>query len=126
VRLTYENYAVANTAPIENWLNRLSEPLYGRETPDGFPLVQTPWSGSGDMNARFEIARIIGSGHAGLFKPRDSNTAEPAIAAKIEASRYFQALRTTLSATTHSALTQAKSVPDFNMLFLSSPEFMHR
>ena len=34
--------AIVNAQPILNWLNRMGEPLYGHETPDGYALRQTP------------------------------------------------------------------------------------
>ena len=58
-----------NTAPIQGWLNRLAEGLYNHETPDGYPLTSSSWNGPGQLALRFEIAKQIGSGSAGLFKP---------------------------------------------------------
>ena len=42
----------------------MGEPLYGHETPDGYPLTDAAWSGPGEMATRFEIARQIGVGRA--------------------------------------------------------------
>jgi uncharacterized protein (DUF1800 family) len=39
VRLTYDDNIILNTGPMLNWLNRMAEPLYGRQTPDGYPLT---------------------------------------------------------------------------------------
>src|SRR5450432_3416846 len=68
VRLAYDGRPILNAAPMLGWLGRLGEGLYNRQTPDGYPLDEAAWSSSGQMTTRFEIARIIGSGSAGLFK----------------------------------------------------------
>ena len=69
MRLAYEDKVILNTQPVQNWLNRLAEGLYNYQTPDGYPLVSSAWDGPGQIETRFEIARQIGSGSAGLFKP---------------------------------------------------------
>jgi hypothetical protein len=68
VRTCYAERVVLNTLPMQNWLNRLGEGLYNRQTPDGYPDGEAAWSSSGQMAARFDIARALGSGSAGLFK----------------------------------------------------------
>lgn len=125
VRLAYSKEPIANVQPIRNWLNRMAEPLYGHETPDGYPLTQASWSGPGAMATRFEIARIIGSSSAGLFKPDALDAAEQPAFPQIQGPLYFNTIRSTLASTTAGALNQAVSPQDWNTLFLSSPEFMH-
>jgi hypothetical protein len=78
------------------------------------------------METRFEIARQVGLGHSGLFKLPDDPAKEPAPPPSIQATRYYQAMAPTLGPATAGALAQAKSPTDWNMLFLSSPEFMRR
>jgi uncharacterized protein (DUF1800 family) len=68
VRLAYDDKVVLNAGPAQGWLGRLAEPLYGHETPDGYPLTEPSWNGPGQMVTRFEIARAVGSGSAGLFR----------------------------------------------------------
>ena len=38
---------ILNAAPIQGWLNRMAEPLYGRQTPDGYGFgggrLGEPW-----------------------------------------------------------------------------------
>ena len=68
VRLAYDGQNILNCAPMLGWLNRLGQGLYNRQTPDGYPLDEAAWSSSGQMSTRFEIARAIGSGSAGLFR----------------------------------------------------------
>ena len=68
LRLAHGDTVVPSTAPVRGWLQRLAEPLYGRATPDGYPLDAASWSGSGQMNTRFEIAQALASG-AGAGAP---------------------------------------------------------
>jgi uncharacterized protein (DUF1800 family) len=126
VRATYGDEVVTNVEPMLNWMNRMGEPLYGHETPDGYPLIETAWAGSGDMSTRFEIARAIGSGHAGLFKLPDNPAPEPPFAPRIGDTPYYQVVAQSLSSTTTTALAAATSPADLNTMFLSTPEFMHR
>jgi uncharacterized protein (DUF1800 family) len=124
VRLAYDDKVIVNTLPIQGWLNRLGEGLFNRETPDGYPPSSASWSGPGQMMVRFEIARQIGSGSAGLFKPDGPNPVDRPAFPLIQNSLYFNGLRQTLGPTTLAALDQAISPQDWNTLFLSSPEFM--
>jgi len=126
VRLAYgDDKTIVNVQPIRNWLNRMAEPLYGHETPDGFPITQASWSGPGAMATRFEIARVLGSSSAGLFKPDGQNAVERPAFPQIQGPLYFDSIKPTLASTTAGALNQAVSPQDWNTLFLSSPEFMH-
>jgi len=124
VRLAYDDKVVLNTQPIQNWLNRLGEGLFNHETPDGYSMTSASWNGPGQMTLRFEIARQIGSGSAGLFKPDLPNAVDKPAFPLIQNALYFDGLRQTLSPATLAALDQAVSPQDWNTLFLSSPEFM--
>ncbi|MBR1219063.1 DUF1800 domain-containing protein [Bradyrhizobium sp. U87765 SZCCT0131] len=124
VRLAYDRKPILNTGPIQNWLNRLSEGLFNHQTPDGYPLTSEAWNGPGQMMLRFEVARQIGSGSAGLFKPEGANAVDQPGFPLLQNALYFNTLRHTLSTTTVAALDQAVSPQDWNTLFLSSPEFM--
>jgi hypothetical protein len=75
VRFAYDDRPISNTHPLLNWLNGLGEAPFGRQTPDGYPLTELNWASSGQMSRRFEIARLIGSGNAGLFDPEDGGAA---------------------------------------------------
>lgn len=125
VRLAYDGKVVLNTLPIQNWLNRLAEGLFNHETPDGYSMLSASWNGPGQMMLRFEIARQIGSGSAGLFKPNEPNAVDRPAFPLVQNALYFTTLRQTLSSTTLAVLDQAVSPQDWNTLFLSSPEFMH-
>ena len=115
------------------WLQRLAEPLYGRATPDGYPLDSTAWSGSGQMATRFEVARALGAGAAEATKGpaaredrADGDAASPRrTPPALAQSAYVRALEPTWSTATRNALAQAASPREWNLLFLASPEFMH-
>ena len=124
VRLAYDNKMIMNTAPIQNWLARLGEGLYGRKTPDGYPLISAAWSAPGQLALRFEIARQIGSNSAGLFKPAAPDAVDHPAFPQIANGLFFNSLQQTLSPQTRAALDQATSPQDWNAIFLSSPEFM--
>jgi len=126
VRFAYAGKAIANTHPIINWLNALGEPLYGRQTPDGYPLDETSWSSSGQMSKRFEIARVIGSGNAGLFEPEDGSGIKHAGFPQLATQFYFENIESNLSPTTRTALEQATSQTEWNTYLLSSPELNYR
>ena len=56
------------------------------------------------MMARFEIARAIGSGSAGLFKPDVPNASEQPAFPLIQNALYFNGLKQTLGPSTLAAL----------------------
>jgi uncharacterized protein (DUF1800 family) len=125
VRLAYDTRVVRNVDPILSWLNRLGEPLYAHETPDGYPMTQDAWASPGQMSTRFDIARAIGGNGEVLFRdPQAGAQRAPGMAmAELPAVRRLQPL---LSADTQGALAQARSPQEWNTYLLSSPELMHR
>jgi uncharacterized protein (DUF1800 family) len=123
LRASFGSRIITNTQPVINWLNRMGEPLYGHETPDGYPLLESAWSGPGQMATRFEIARQIGAGAPQLFRP-DNAPPTPSPPPVLEQTAYYTSLA--LPAATKTAITQGATQTDRNMLFLSSPDFMRR
>lgn len=123
MRLAYEEKPILNGLPVLGWLNRLGQGLYNRGTPDGYPLTSEAWTGPGQMTARFEIARAIASGPAGLFRIGDEKADRPGFPV-IRNELFYRAWQSRLSPATRTALDQAISPQDWNTLFLSSPEFM--
>lgn len=97
---------MTDMAPAINALNRLGQSLYGRQTPDGYPLDERAWNGSGQMAARFEVARTLGRLKGAV--PLDETLLRP------------------MSERTRSVLAQARTPQERNVLLLSSPEFMLR
>jgi uncharacterized protein (DUF1800 family) len=126
VRLAYDSKVVPNVGPVLDWINRLGEPLYGRQTPDGYPLVASAWDSSGQMNTRFEIAKTIGSDSAGLFKTDGQPMSVEAAFPQLASALYFQAIQSTLSPATLTALEQANSPQEWNTFLLAAPESMRR
>lgn len=126
VRLAYNDKTILNAVPMLNWLNRMGEPMYGHQTPDGYPLDAASWNSPGQMTTRFEIARAIGSGSAGLFKIDGPQPLERPAFPQFANALYFDAISKTLSPGTLHALDQAASPQEWNTLLLSSPEFMNR
>lgn len=126
VRLAYDDRVVLDVNPILNWINRMGEPLYGHETPDGYPLTQAEWASAGQMTTRFEIARAIGANGAILFRTDDAaalgKPAHPALAE----STTVRAAMPGYGADTRAALAGAKSPQDWNTFLLASPERMNR
>lgn len=126
VRLAYDDKAILNTAPLGNWLNRMGEPLYGRQTPDGYPLDPAAWISPGQMSTRFEIARAIGSGSAGLFRSEQMPAMEKPAFPQLANGVYYNYWQRTLAPATLQALQQAQSPQEWNTLLLAAPEFMYR
>jgi len=124
LRLAYDDRPILNTQPVINWLNRLGQPRYGHLTPDGYPLTSTAWDSPGQMTTRFEIAKAIGNGSAGLFKT-DNGVDLPAFP-KLSNVLYFTYLQSTLSPNTLKSLDQANSPQEWNTLLLAAPEMMVR
>ena len=126
VRLSYDDKPILNAGPMLNWLSRMGQPLYGRQTPDGYPLTDASWASPGQMTTRFDIARTIGSGSAGLFKTDGPQPQEKVAFPQLASALYYQSLQPTLSPATRQALEQAASPQEWNTFLLSSPEMMHR
>lgn len=122
VRLAYDDKPIENVRPILNWLNALGEPLYGRATPDGYPLSASAWTSSGQMSRRFEIARAIGSGNAGLFQPDDGAVAQHTGFPQLTTRLYYDSIEPQLAADTRAALEKASSQAEWNTFLLSSPD----
>jgi uncharacterized protein (DUF1800 family) len=128
MKLAYDGRPIRDARPLLNWLNQMGEPVFGRITPDGWPLDGTSWSGSGQMAARFAVARAIGSGRNRLFVDDASaaaGSARPAVPA-MDSPLYRNAIAPYLSAATRAALDKAASPQEWNTYLLASPEFNYR
>jgi uncharacterized protein (DUF1800 family) len=109
VRIAHDGRPMPETVRMLGWLGRLGEPLYLRQTPDGYPLAKSDWSSAGQMAVRFEVARAIG-----YSAPADMATATPG------------ALPVAFGEATRAMLEKANSNREKNFLLLASPEFMLR
>ena len=128
MKLAYDGQPISDAKPLLNWLNQMGEPVFGRITPDGWPLDGASWSGSGQMAARFAVARAIGSGRSRLFTDDTSisgNTRRPALPA-MDSPLYRAAIEPYLSDATRAALGKASSPQEWNTYLLSSPDFNYR
>jgi uncharacterized protein (DUF1800 family) len=123
VRFAYDGRTITNTRPMFNWLNGLGEAPFGRATPDGYPLTELSWASSGQMSRRFEIARSIGSGNAGLFEAEEGAAAVATGFPQLSNRLYFEAVEPFLAARTRAALARANSQQEWNTFLLASPDF---
>lgn len=131
MRLAYDGQPITNAAPLLNWLNQMGEPVFGRITPDGWPLDSASWTGSGQMAARFAVARAIGSGRNRLFMPaaddKESRTPmRPGEVPKLDSPLYRATIKPWLSEATRAALDKATTAQEWNTYLLSSPDFNYR
>ncbi len=126
VRLAYDGRVILNAGPMINWLARMGEPLYGHQTPDGYPMTEADWASPGQMETRFEVARAIGSGSAGLFRTEGPQPMQRPAFPQLANALSYEAMAQTLGPATRQALAQAASPQEWNTLLLSSPEFMNR
>ena len=125
MRLAYDGQPISNAQPLVNWLNQMNEPIFGRITPDGWPLDGSSWSSSGQMAKRFDVAHMIGSGKNRLFAIGDappSRVDPPTMNNAV----YQQTIEPTLSSAVRTALSKAASPEEWNTFLLSSPDFNYR
>ena len=125
VRLAYQDAPIVNAQPLVSWLNQLDQPLFGRITPDGWPLDGDAWSSSGQMAKRFDIAHAIGTGNNQLFTPVGS-TSRAAGFPMLTTRLYYDAIDPYLSQATRDALAKATSQQEWNTFLLSSPDLNYR
>ena len=123
VRLAYDDNPISNSRPMLNWLNALGEAPYGRQTPDGYPLTESSWASPGQISRRFEIARSIGSGNAGLFDAEDGGPSTTSGFPQLSGRLYYEAIEPFLAANTRTALSRASSQQEWNTFLLCSPDF---
>jgi len=126
LRLAYDGKVISNYRPVVGWLTQLGEPLYGRVTPDGYGLVETAWASSGQLVKRFEIARAIGGGSAGLFNTEDNRPGPRTGFPMLNNRLFYEAIESTLGIQTREALAQTASQQEWNTVLLASPEWMQR
>nr|WP_295773341.1 DUF1800 domain-containing protein [Rhodoferax sp.] len=126
VRLAYDDKPILNVNPMLNWINRMGQAFYGRATPDGYSLQSAAWASPGQLATRFEIAKAIGSGSAGLFKSEGPDVRELPAFPQFANALYYQSIIKGLGPSTRKALDQAASSQEWNTFLLSSPEMMQR
>jgi uncharacterized protein (DUF1800 family) len=125
VRFAYDGRLISNARPLLSWLNGLGEGPFGRQTPDGYPLTELGWASSGQMSRRFEIARAIGAGNAGLFDSEEGSAAAAGGFPQLSNRLYYETVEPFLAAQTKEALSRANSQQEWNTFLLSSPDFSY-
>jgi uncharacterized protein (DUF1800 family) len=105
VRLAFDENPIPDAQPVLGAVGLLGEPLYARPTPDGYPLKRSDWASPGQLASRFDVARGI---------------------AYRMPYRLWQEGVPKLGPATLEALGKAASPQEWNLLLLSSPEFMQR
>ncbi len=132
LRLAFPDRPLANMRAVASMMSRLGEERFGRISPDGYPLEASAWNASGQLNMRFDQAALIGRGWPTLFvvpdKPPASgqNSRSVGVVPAIQEAIMTNGLYPDLAPETRSVLAEAKSVSEWNALFLASPEFMRR
>jgi uncharacterized protein (DUF1800 family) len=123
VRFAYDGRPISNTRPMVNWLNGLGEGTYAHQTPDGYSLTEINWASSGQLSRRFDIARLIGQGNAGLFDAETGGASNATGFPQLSNRLYFEAMEPFLATRTKDALNRANSQQEWNTFLLSSPDF---
>jgi hypothetical protein len=79
------------------------------------------------MSRRFEIARAIGSGNAGLFQTAGAAPGtQPGGFPQLATPLYYQFIEPRLGPDTRAALDRATSQAEWNTFLLASPELNYR
>lgn len=116
---------IVHAQSIVNWLRQLGQPLYGRKSPEGYPLQRSIWQGSGQMIARFNVARAIGGANPQFFQQRDQTFVDAREAPDRLLRVYDDLLLPSLGEESLQSLAYARNTHEWNTLLLSSPEFMN-
>jgi uncharacterized protein (DUF1800 family) len=54
---------VQDAGPVVGAINNLGQPLYGRQTPDGYSMLSTPWVNSAALLARMNFSLALAANH---------------------------------------------------------------
>lgn len=122
----HDQEPLVNAKGVNRMIASMGQAHYGRLTPDGYPLTQKDWAGSGQMNARFEAARLIAA-NPGAFYREDKDQPAPRLKlSRLETAYGKNSPFAAWPKTEREAITQARSVPDSNTYLLAAPSFMRR
>lgn len=125
-QLVYNDAPLRNPDALVAWLQRLGQPLYGRETPDGYPLKGSAWSDGNQLAARFELAGMIGRGAGEFVGLRREEREKLPPPSPPDLRHRVETLNLRLGAETKRVLDTASTEAEWNILLLSAPEFMWR
>ena len=129
-RLAYDGNVVVNPGPMLNAIRQLGESPFGRETPDGWSMLEAAWASPGQMTARFDLAKNLvggnGNGNGGLFRVDGLTPPAPLPKARVESSAWLRTQAPRESEATRQALFETlQSHPgDWAWVAIVSPEFM--
>ncbi len=125
MRLAYDGRTIVNPLPVLHWLNQLGEQFNGRQTPDGYSMLEASWASPAQMVARFDLAKTIANGTPILFKldgVAQANSKPPELAS----SAFVKNMALGFSASSQQTLRAAKSPQEWGAFFLAAPEMMRR
>jgi len=129
-RLAYDGDVVVNPQPLLAALRQLGEPPFGRETPDGLPMVEAAWASPGQMTARFDVAKNLvggnGNGNGALFRVDGLAPPSPLPKARVESAAWLRTQAPGESGATRQALFETLQAHpgDWAWVAIVSPEFM--
>jgi uncharacterized protein (DUF1800 family) len=134
LRVLYPGQVLRNYRPVAIALAQLGEPVYGRQTPDGYGMRGKDWTSSDQMVKRFELARGFVGARARFFVTMDAIDAgidpRQLLQAReehpIERARIEPLLSPLLSQRTRDTLAKTENPDEWAALVLSAPEFMYR
>ena len=126
VRLAYDGNVVTSVRPLVALLGNLDQGLYGRQTPDGYPLDGAAYTSSGQVAKRIDVARRFGSGERALFADAAGPARDGPAFAQLSNRLYFEAIDPGLTAQTRAVLAKAQSPQEWNALLLAAPELNYR
>jgi uncharacterized protein (DUF1800 family) len=134
LRLLDPGQLLRNYRPVAFALAQLGEPVYGRQTPDGYGLREKDWASSDQMVKRFELARGLVGGRGRLFITKEAIDAgidprqllQAREAHPVERARIEPLLSPLLSQRTRETLAKTESAEEWAALVLSAPEFIYR
>jgi uncharacterized protein (DUF1800 family) len=134
LRLLYPGQVLRNHRPVAFALAQLGEPVYGRQTPDGYGMREKDWASSDQMVKRFELARSFVGARGRLFVTPEAIDAgiDPRQLARardahpIERARIEPLVSPLLSERTRETLSKIENADEWAALLLSAPEFMVR
>jgi uncharacterized protein (DUF1800 family) len=134
IRALYPGQIFVNYRPVAGALAQLGEPLYGRQTPDGYGMKERDWASSDQLEKRFELARGFVGGRARFFVTMQTIDAgiDPLVMARlrdahpIDRARMEPLLAPLFSQRTKDTLAKAANAEEWAALALSAPEFMYR
>lgn len=117
LRLSFDGGAPPSYRPAVNWLRQLGQPLYGRVTPDGYPLTESAWASPGQLTQRIDvaqaIARLAASSADGVLAPRGGAV-------------FAEVIAPGLGPDTRRVLDRAASSQEWSALLLAAPEWSMR